>query len=236
MSGDSCEINDNGSSCCTPAPQKEEASRVDDKDFNLHWNNVYLNSPEEKLGWYETDLKPMLDMITKTKFDKSARILNVGAGSTRLVDELLAAGYSNLLATDLSDVALKSLAGRVGDGRIECIVDDLTNPVELLRIDPVDIWIDRAVLHFFNEQKDQEAYFDLLYDTVNNNGYALFAEYNLSGADKCAGLPVHRYSTDMISSRLGKEFQLVENFDYSFIMPSGAERPYTYSLFRKILG
>ena len=75
-----------------------------------------MNSPEEKLGWHETDLSPTLNLIAKTGLNKSARILNVGAGSTDLIDELLALGYSNLVATDLSGAAIKKLTDNIGLG------------------------------------------------------------------------------------------------------------------------
>jgi hypothetical protein len=44
-------------------------------DLKEHWNNKYLNSIEEKLGWYETDLSPSMNLIFKTNLDKNARIL-----------------------------------------------------------------------------------------------------------------------------------------------------------------
>ena len=198
-----------------------------------HWDKSYLNSSEEKLGWYETDLGPSLDLIAKTNLSKNTKILSVGAGITTLIDELLKQGYSNLLATDISAVALNKLKSRIGKKNIECITDDLTNPVSLLKMKPVDLWIDRAVLHFFTGRKDQETYFDLLRSKVKRNGYALFAEFNTNGAKVCSGLPVHRYNEEMLMKRLGTEFELIDSFEYTYIMPSGDKRPYIYALFKK---
>lgn len=202
-------------------------------DLSKHWNKVYLNNLEENLGWYETDLGQTLKLVLKTGLHKSARIINVGAGSTTLVDELLKNGYSNLIATDLSEIALKKLKDRVGIGKIECIVDDLTKPTILKKINPVDLWIDRAVLHFFTETTDQDTYFNLLNSKVKHNGFALIAEFNLNGATMCSGLPVYRYSKDMLIAKLENNFELIEDFDYTYLTPSGAERPYIYTLFRK---
>ena len=226
MKEESCNINDKGSSC---SPTLQEG----DKNLKEHWDNAYLNSPEEKLGWYETDLTPTINLILKTGLNKSARILNVGAGSTTLIDELLKIGYSNLIATDLSEIALKKLENRLGSGKVECIVDDLTKPIKLRKITPVDLWIDRAVLHFFTEKSDQDAYFDILNSKVNRNGFVLIAEFNLNGATVCSGLPIHRYSKELLIERLGTNFKLIESFDYIYLTPSGAERPYIYTLFKK---
>jgi len=61
----------------------------------------------------------------------------------------------------------------------------------------------------------------------------LLAEFSKTGAPRCAGLDVHRYSADEMSERLGREFVLVESEDYTFVNPAGAPRPYVYALFQR---
>ena len=199
-----------------------------------HWNKVYSKNPHEKLGWFENDLSPSIKLIDKTQIDPSSRILNVGAGSTVLVDHLLNSGFKNIIATDISEVGLENLASRVGTKNIECIVDDLTQPQLLNKITPVDLWIDRAVLHFFTDVDDQNTYFNLLKNTISPNGFALIAEFNLNGALKCSGLEVCQYNTELISNKLGSEFKLIEDFNYTYTMPSGDTREYIYTLFQKV--
>ena len=89
------------------------------------------------------------------------------------------------------------------------------------------------MLHFFTEKNEQDIYFDLLKSKVRSNGFVLLAEYNLNGATVCAGLPIYRYSKEMLIEKLGMDFELIDSFDYTYIMPSRAERPYVYTLFRK---
>lgn len=202
-------------------------------NLSEHWDMAYASNPQEKLGWFETDLKPMLQLIDKTGIDKSAEILNAGAGSTNLVDTLLNNHYTNIIATDISKVALNNLSSRVGKEKLTCIVDDLTNPTILNNISPIDLWIDRAVLHFFIDKKDQDTYFDLIRNKVKEKGFVILAEFSLEGAQKCSGLDVKQYSKEMFQDRLGPDFELVDSFDYIYTMPSGAERPYVYTLFRK---
>lgn len=226
MNEESCHIDDKERSCCSN-------KLVDESNLSKHWDKVYLNTPENKLGWYETDLEPILKLISKTGLNKTARILNIGAGSTRLIDELLKIGHSNLLATDISEVALDNLKNRIASGKLEYIIDDLAKPNKLLNIDKVDLWIDRAVLHFFTDKKDQLVYFDLLKSKVNQNGFVLLAQFSLHGINTCSGLSIHRYSKEMLLERLEDSFDLIDSFDYTYIMPSGAERPYIYTLFRK---
>ncbi|RLD26908.1 MAG: class I SAM-dependent methyltransferase [Bacteroidetes bacterium] len=223
----SCDTNDKSS--CSSSTPKEEIS------YKNHWDNAYANNPVEKLGWYESDLSPTLDLLNKTKLSKTARILNVGAGATTLVDKLESDGYTNIIATDISKVSLDHLKSRLGNHseRVEFIIDDLINPSVLLNIEPVDLWIDRAVLHFFNKCEEQDEYFNLLKKSIKKDGYVILAEYNLNGATKCAGLPVHRYSKEMLQEKLGDGFKLINSFDYTYTMPHGHLRPYIYTLFQK---
>jgi len=202
-------------------------------DLTTHWNKIYNDISEEKLGWYESDLYPTLNLIAKTNLKKTARILNVGAGSTTLIDKLLQLGYSNLIATDLSEVALSQLKKRVDSKDVHYIIDDLTQPKQLKKIPPVNLWIDRAVLHFFTNTKDQNTYFNLLNKKIATNGFALIAEFNLQGASFCSGLPVLRYSKEILIKKLKNNFDLIAHFDHTYIMPSGEERPYIYTLFKK---
>jgi len=202
-----------------------------------HWERVYQNASVDKLGWYEARSEPSLKLIEQCKPGKEAAILNVGAGATTLVDELLELGYRNIIANDISSSALEGLQQRLGtehSTRIRWIVDDLTDPGKLNTLESIDLWHDRAVLHFFNDPVEQEAYFNLLRKLVKPEGYVIIAAFNLQGAPKCSGLPVFRYDASMLQDRLGEEFQLKETFDYTYIQPSGDTRDYVYTLFQRI--
>jgi cyclopropane fatty-acyl-phospholipid synthase-like methyltransferase len=204
-----------------------------EKNLKEHWNNVYTNSPKEKLGWFETDFSPMFNLINQTKLPKETRVINIGAGSTTLIDELINLNYSNLIATDISEIALKNLELRVGKENIKTIVDDLTRPQLLKHIEPVDLWIDRAVLHFFTKPKEQGNYFELLSNTVKTNGFVILAQFNTNSAKFCSGLPVFQYNQELLEKQLGSGFTLIDSFNYTYTMPSGDKREYIYTLFKK---
>lgn len=205
-------------------------------DYKAHWNKAYSSKPHESLGWYENNVTPTLKMIEKAGLAKDSNVLVVGAGSTTLIDALVEDNYSKLIASDISEVSLDNLKARIKDtnNSVTYIVDDLTAPVQLNEIAHVDMWIDRAVLHFFVEEKDRETYFNLLKKLVKPNGYVLLAEYNLEGAIKCAGLPVHRYNNPLFEKYLGSAFELEATFNHIYTMPSGDLRPYIYSLYKRV--
>jgi SAM-dependent methyltransferase len=217
---------------------KSCSSEETNQELNLksHWNNAYTKTEINKLGWYEENLEPSLRLIDKCNLNSDASILNVGAGATTLVDELLRQGYTNVIANDLSETALEKLKERLGEKSqsVKCIVDDLTKPTALINLDKIDLWHDRAVVHFFNDENEQNTYFNLVKTLVKDNGFVIIATFNLDGATKCSGLPVRRYDQQMLQEKLGKGFELLEAFNYTYTMPSGDTRAYVYTLFRKI--
>lgn len=205
------------------------------QDLKSHWNTAY-DKEDKKLGWFEENPAQTMQLIESCKLETNAKILNVGAGTTYLIDVLLKEGYTNLIANDLSDLALHKLKERIKKSHnynLKCIADDLTNPSELEQLQDIDLWIDRAVLHFFLKEEEQKAYFNLIKKIVSKNGYVLIAVFSLDGAPKCCGLDLKRYNVEMLQNSLGADFQLIDSFNHTFINPFGGERPYIYTLFKR---
>ena len=205
-------------------------------DLKKHWDSAYSNSDVTKLGWYEESPEPSLQLIQECELPKDARILNVGVGASTLIDEILKLGYTNVIASDISGAALGKLQTRLGSKKseVQWIEDDLTNSTKLSKIGPIDLWHDRAVLHFFTKEKHQNSYFSLIKKLVKQNGFVLISTFNIKGATKCSGLPVHRYNEEMLVEKLGEDFKLIDYFNYTYTMPSGGTRPYIYTIFKRI--
>ncbi|MGB0892052.1 MAG: class I SAM-dependent methyltransferase [Flavobacteriaceae bacterium] len=204
-------------------------------NYSDYWDNAYLKNPTEKLGWYEEKSTKTIELIKETSLPNTARILNVGVGSSTIIDDLIAEGYTDLIANDLSEKSLQNLKNRLetNSSKIEFILDDLTNPSKLNTLDKVDLWNDRAVLHFFLKEEEQQSYFSLINKLVKPNGFVLIAVFALEGAEKCCGLPLQRYNAEMIANKLGNDFSLQSSFNYTFINPYGGKRPYVYTLFQR---
>ncbi len=222
----SCSITDKG--CRTTANPNE--------NLGEYWCGKYTDVDYKTLGWYEEEATPSLDLIQKTKLNKDAVLFNVGAGATTLIDSLLEQGYTNLIANDISSCALNNIKKRIGNKQknVQFIVDDLVNPKELKNLPKVDLWNDRAVMHFFIDEKDQDTYFNLLHSKVKKDGFVILSEFNLQGATSCSGLPVKRYDTKMLQEKLGKNYILITDFNHDYTMPNGEIRKYVYALFQKI--
>ena len=205
-------------------------------DFEKHWNNAYRKTPIKSLGWYEEDPKPSLDLIDDCNLSENALIFNAGAGASTLINQLLSKCYSNVIVNDISAAALTELKMNLNiakNSNLQFIVDDLTNPIELINLKNIDLWHDRAVLHFFTTEQQQKVYFDLIRKVLKPNGYVILAEFNLEGAKKCSGLDVVNYNEKMLQESLGNEFSLLKSFNYTYDQPSGNTREFIYTLFQR---
>lgn len=200
---------------------------------NQHWNAIFSTKADLELGWYQRDATQTLKFLDLIPESRTATIFLPGAGTSVLVDELLSRG-SRLILNDISDEALKQLKKRIGhhgDG-VTWLHHDISKPIPD-GLPQVDIWIDRAVLHFLLDEAGIEGYFRNLRSLLRQGGYALLAEFSTTGAPKCAGLDLHRYSVEELTERLGDGFDLIKYEDYIFINPFDEPRPYVYALYKK---
>jgi len=202
-----------------------------------HWNKKYTNDPTAQLGWYESRSFPSIQLIENCKMPKHSPILDVVSGVSILISNLLELGYHNLYAVDISDVALekaKTLLNKEQASEVHWVVDDITDPSAMLKLENVAVWHDRAVFHFLTEEQHRQMYHSLLQKIVMPGGFVIMATFAAGGATKCSGLPVQRYSVESLREFLGDGFRLVESLDYTYQMPSGDFRPYVYTRFQNI--
>jgi cyclopropane fatty-acyl-phospholipid synthase-like methyltransferase len=206
-------------------------------NYKNHWDKVYSKNELNKLGWYEETPQPSLDLINSCNLNKDSAILDVGTGTSTLIKNLIRDSYSNILALDISEVALdraKQLLTLKEVENVKWLVADITNPGNISKIGSIDLWHDRTVLHFLIEENQQKGYLETLNKSVRKEGFVIIAVFSLEGAKKCSGLDVKNYDHKMIEAYLGKDFKLLKQFPYLYKMPSGDLRPYVYTLFQKI--
>ena len=201
-----------------------------------HWDNVYSSKKINQLGWYEEVSAPSLQLLSKCGINKDVTLLDVGTGASTLIDSLIEAGFTNIIASDISGTALSKLRERLGKERaalVKWIVDDVTRSTHIKSLREVDVWHDRAVLHFLLKEDERDAYLTTLKTVVKQGGYVLIAAFSLDGAKKCSGLDIRNYDEKLLAEFLGEEFELIEHFDHMYHTPSGEARPYIYTLFQR---
>ena len=203
------------------------------KSSTEHWDRVFVDTEESQLGWYEQDATVTLKLVEKIPQWNSSTVFLAGAGTSGLIEVLLSKGV-RLVLNDISPAALDRVKKRLeGSGdRVDWLCQDIAQPIPS-NVPSVDIWVDRAVLHFLTDEADIKGYFSNLESVLNVGGHVLFAEFSKSGAPKCAGLTLHRYAVEELSERLGPSFNLVSHFDHTYFNPNGDPRPYVYALYKR---
>ena len=200
--------------------------------LNKHWDTIFSSTSDSELGWYEENTSQTLKFIESIQLKSSATAFLPGAGTSQLVDELLNRGYK-LIINDISEKALNKLKQRIGiNNKIIYLHHDISKPLPN-EVPKVDIWIDRAVLHFLRNEAEIQTYFRNLQTSVIPGGYTLLAEFSTAGAKQCAGLELHRYSLEEMTERMGSDFELINYENYTYINPYGDPRPYIYALYKK---
>ncbi len=201
-----------------------------------HWDEIYEALDVDELTWYEEIPEPSIKLLSQCHINKDETILDIGAGASTFIDYLIDQGFSNIIAADISEIALGKLRARLGKEKaslVRWIVDDITQPIHIQDLRDIALWHDRAVLHFLLEEEQRRVYLSMLKKAVKKGGYVIIAAFSLTGAKKCTGLEVRNYDHNMLAEFLGKDFILLDHFDYIYHMPSGAPRPYVYTLFRR---
>ena len=197
-----------------------------------HWQNVYRTKGEADVSWFEEKPQVSLELIRATGTEKSASIIDIGGGASRLVDALLVEGYSSVAVLDLSEEALEASRARLGPSgaRVNWIIADVTTwrPRQ-----PYDVWHDRAALHFLVEAADRAAYANCVRDAVRPGGHVIIGTFAPDGPEKCSGLPVMRHDANSLAELLGTSFKLIETRRHGHQTPAGAVQWFQFSRFRR---
>lgn len=202
-------------------------------DPRTHWETVYRTKDFHEVSWFQAEARRSLDLIDAVCPDRAAPIIDVGAGASVLVDNLLEAGYRDLSVLDLSDTALKISRARLGadSAKVKWMRADILR-TELDK-HAYAVWHDRAVFHFLTDAADRKAYVEQVRCAVRPGGHVLIATFAEDGPDRCSGLPVVRYSAEGLHSEFGTGFQLVRKEHEDHHTPLGGEQSFLYCLCRR---
>jgi trans-aconitate methyltransferase len=201
-------------------------------DRKAHWDDVYRERGEGGVSWFQERPERSLSLIASAGLEKSAPIIDAGAGASRLVDGLLDAGYTDLTALDVSReaqrIAQRRLARRAG--LVHWIEGDVLDFKPQRRY---ALWHDRAVFHFLTERADRDRYAAVLSAALAPRGCALIAAFAPDGPDKCSGLPVQRYDAASLAAALGPGFSPLREEAEPHGTPWGSVQKFRYVLLRK---
>jgi hypothetical protein len=198
-----------------------------------YWNRIYQNTESGSLGWYEADFKKTLKLIHEMDLPERPITFISGCGTSLLPEVLLSMNH-NLIINDVSTVALDKLKKLIGiDSAYLWLEQDIGMPLDLKEM-TIDLWIDRAVLHFLTDQNQINQYFLNIKSYVRSGGWVHLAQFSKNGVSKCAGLDVKRYSVEELSICLGNDFNLMISKNYIYTNPEGGQRPYLYTSYKRL--
>lgn len=210
----------------------EAAHLMTEAGAKTHWDEVYTTKDETEVSWFQENAAASLELIDMLRPAKDAAIIDIGGGTSRLVDGLVDRGFRRITVLDISQAALDLAALRLGRraSQVKWIADDVTewNPSRRF-----DIWHDRAAFHFLVDAADRSAYVERLKRALVPGGHAIIATFADDGPEKCSGLPVHRYNADGLAKELGAEFALVESRRHDHATPWNAIQHFQFSIFRR---
>jgi SAM-dependent methyltransferase len=196
-----------------------------------HWDRTYRLG-ETNRSWFQPAPEPSLRVLDAMGVSPAMSVIDVGGGSSRVVDALVARGHTDLAVLDVSQQAIDMARGRLGGSSgVQWLVEDLLAWSPQRRW---DVWHDRAVLHFFTTPEQQQRYLQALKHATTAGSVAVLATFAPDGPRRCSGLPVARYDGGRLAGLLGREWTQVVEDREEHVTPGGSTQPFTWAAFRRL--
>lgn len=205
-------------------------------DRAAHWAAVYRAQQAGQVSWFRPHLDVSMELLELAGLTNESRVIDVGAGASTLVDDLLLRGVESIFAVDLAAAALQVARNRLSDGagKVRWIVGDVTKLD--LPASSVDIWHDRAALHFLTDPTDAAAYVRVAAGAIACGGYAVIGGFASDGPEQCSGLAVVRRDPSQIAELFAEHFTMIAARRETHITPRGSAHKFAYALLRRHAG
>ncbi|MFD2200798.1 class I SAM-dependent methyltransferase [Shivajiella indica] len=202
-------------------------------DKKGHWENIYQTKEFHEVGWFQSRPDVSLEFIDILSVPKNAKIIDVGAGESYLVDHLLDRGFGNIYVLDISSSAIEKAKYRLGENakKINWIVSDI---LEFKINIGFKLWHDRAAFHFLLKKEEIEKYVENAVKGIIPGGYLIIGTFSEKGPDKCSGLPVRRYSINELESTFLPYFKKIKALNIDHITPGGQVQNYSFCCFKRL--
>lgn len=195
-----------------------------------HWETVYETKTPDQVSWTQETPKTALDFIKSFGLSKTARIIDVGGGDSKLVDYLLEAGYENITVLDISLQALEKSKQRLGTKakKVNWVVSDIT---DFKPETTYDIWHDRATFHFLTAPDQVEKYKDIVKNSVT--GFLIIGTFSEKGPKKCSGLDIQQYSEETLTTAFQNDFEKLQCITEDHKTPFDTTQNFLFCSFKK---
>jgi ubiquinone/menaquinone biosynthesis C-methylase UbiE len=197
-------------------------------DYKAHWSHIYQTKAANQVSWYQTRPTTSLQLIQQTGVAPDDAIIDVGAGASTLVDNLLAGGYRKISLLDVSAEALQITRERLGEqaALVEWMEGDVTT-LPLPR-QHYALWHDRAVFHFLSDAAARQRYVEQVEQAIQPGGHVIVATFALDGPQQCSGLNIVQYDAASLHHAFGSPFTLISSTEETHMTPWGAAQQFVY--------
>jgi trans-aconitate methyltransferase len=193
-----------------------------------HWDRVFRTKDTHQVSWYQGKPGTSLALVA----DTPGSVIDVGAGSSTLVDELLDVGRTNLTVLDISEAALELTRQRLAH-RANLVSFEVADITTWQPPRAYEVWHDRAVFHFLTDPADQSSYVDLVTRAISPGGALVLGTFAEDGPTHCSGLPTARYSPTSLADRFSVSFDLEQRTHETHQTPGGTEQSFTWVKLRR---
>ena len=201
-------------------------------EYKTHWENIYENKNENEVSWFQKNPRTSLDLIKSSDIDKTSKIIDIGAGVSRLVDNLLELGFYNIDIIDISRNAINKTKTRLGKKSelVNWIESDIINFKSNKKY---QLWHDRAVFHFLNDESKIDSYRSLAENSLSIGGTLIIGTFSVNGPKKCSGLTVKQYDENSIRDVFKNKFVAVSHETVIHYTPFKTKQEFIFSTFKK---
>lgn len=199
-------------------------------DRKNHWETVYETKNPDQVSWTQEMPKTSLELIHSFALKKTAKIIDIGGGDSKLVDYLLEEGFENITVLDISEKAIERAKKRLGDQAIKVtwVVSDIT---EFEPKTTFDLWHDRATFHFLTTSEQVEKYMKTARNFVNN--FLILGVFSEKGPTKCSGLEIKQYTEEKLTEVFKEGFEKIHCITEDHKTPFDTIQNFLFCSFKK---
>lgn len=200
------------------------------EESKQHWENIYGHKQPNEVSWTQEVPETSMNFISSFKLPKTAKIIDIGGGDSKLVDFLIDEGYENITVLDISEKALERAKERLGPraDKVTWVVSDI---LDFVPEGQYDVWHDRAAFHFLTSPEQISTYLNIARAAVTSR--LVIGTFSKNGPLKCSGLPIKQYSEAELQETFALGFDKINCITEDHITPFGTKQNFLFCSFSK---
>jgi len=201
-------------------------------DRKKHWETVYETKNPDQVSWTQETPKTSLESINSFGLKKTAKIIDIGGGDSKLVDYLLDEGFENVTVLDISAKSLEKAKKRLGEkaNKVNWIVSDIADFEPNMTF---DVWHDRATFHFLTTAEQIKKYMETARKSVS--GFLTIGTFSHNGPKKCSGLEIKQYNEKELTLELKNGFDKIKCVTEDHLTPFDTTQNFLFCSFKRQL-